>query len=171
MNKTNVTSGIELHLSESSSKIDVTDDNSLNINEDVLVDATCVFCRHSILSGDHTKCVAKTLLTKRKKRTSSASSRLKTSEKSILGMPPLDVSEEKIEKPQSKTKKSPSAYLRKKAETSWTWQRWLQNTFDFKWLPKVLTSCVTNPADPTVINSPPVSNICDAGDSNRPLDC
>ena len=66
MNKTNVTSGIDLHLSESSSRIDVTDDESLNINEDVLVDATCVFCHHSILSGDHTKCVAKTLLTKRK---------------------------------------------------------------------------------------------------------
>ena len=83
-------------------------------------DATCVFCRKSVLSGTHTKCVANTFLHLKKKRTSGISSRPATASKSILGKPPSIVSKAALVSPvvaKNNPKKDPkvSEFLKKKA--------------------------------------------------------
>ena len=140
------------------------------------------FCHKSVLSGDHAKCVANSLLNRHKKHRSGIPSRPTTASKSILGKPPTTVSNDVevtpiVEKDKSRNKPKVSEFTKKKARTSWNWQRWLQYKPNFKWIPKILTMCVSNQPEPTTsLGStltfvPYSSSSCDAGGSNCSLDC
>jgi hypothetical protein len=105
-----------------------------------------------------------------------------TASKSILGKPPTTVSNDVVvtpivEKDNSRNKPKVSEFTKKKARTSWNWQRWLQYKPNFKWIPKILTMCVSNQPEPitslgsTLTFVPSSSSSCDAGGSNRSLDC
>ena len=159
--------------------LSVTNDEPSNV---LNVNASCVFCRKSMLSSDHAKCVANSLLTHNKKRRSGIPSRPTTASKSILGKPPSTVSNNVVVNPivannNSRNMPSPSEFTIKKARSSWNWQRWLQRKQNFKWIHKILTVCASNQPEPT--NSlgstltivPSSSSLCDAGGSNCSLDC
>ena len=82
MNKTHVASDLDSNLANCNQNLNVTIDEPLNV---LNINASCVFCRQSVLSGDHTKCVANTLLNSQKKRRSGIPSRPTTASKSTLG--------------------------------------------------------------------------------------
>ena len=150
--------------------------NVLNIN------ASCVLCRKSVSSGDHTKCIANSLLNRHKKRRTGIPSRPTTASKSILGKPPSTVSNDVvvtpiIEENKSRNKPKTSEFTKKKARTSWNWQRWLQYKLEFKWIPKLLNTCASNQQEPalslgsTLTSVPSSSSSCDAGGVDCSLDC
>ena len=176
LNKTHVASDLDSNLENCNQNLNVTNAEPLNIN------ASCVFCRQSVLSGDHTKCVANNLLHRNKKRRSRFPSRPTTASKSTLGKKPTTVSNDVVVNPRSEINKSrntpkASAFTKNKAKTSWNWQRWLQYKPNFKWIPKLLNTCVSNQQEPTISSGstltsvPSLSSICDAGGSDRSLDC
>ena len=134
------------------------------------------------MSGTHTKCVANTLLHLRKKRTSGISSRPAIASKSILGKPPSIVSKVALVSPvvaKNNTKKDPkvSEFLKKKAQSTRNWQRWIEHTHNFKCMTKLMNMCVSNPMEPTPSSGsiltlvPSLSPSCDAGGSSHSLDC
>jgi hypothetical protein len=178
LNKSHVASELDSNLANCNQNLSVTNDepkNVLNIN------ASCVFCCKSVLSGDHVKCVANSLLNRHKKHRSGTPSRPTTASKSILGKPPTTVSNDVevtpiIQKEKSRNTPKVSEFTKKKARTSWNWQRWLQYKPNFQWIPKILTMCVSNQPEPTTsLGStltivPYSSSSCDAGGSNCSLD-
>lgn len=141
-----------------------------------------MFCRKSVSSGDHAKCVANSLLNRHKKRRTGIPSRPTTASKSILGQPPTMVSNDVVVTPiveQNGSRNMPttSEFTKKKAKTSWNWQRWLQYKLNFKWIPKILNTCASNQPKPalslgsTLTSVPSLSSSCDAGCSDCSLDC
>ena len=179
MNKTHVASDLDSNLANSNQNLNVTNDEPLNV---LNINASCVFCRKNVSSGDHTKCIANSLLNRHKKRRTRIPSRPITASKSILGMPPSTVSNEVEVTPisaenKSRNKPTTSEFTIKKARTSWNWQRWLQHKPDFKWIPKLLNKCASNQQEPavslgsTLTSVPSVSSSCDAGGTDCSLDC
>jgi hypothetical protein len=178
-NKTHVASDLDSNLENCNRNLNVTNDepsNVLNIN------ASCVFCRQSVLSGDHTKCVANNLLHRHKKRRSGIPSRPTNASKSTLGKPPTTVSNDVVVTPiaeinKSRNKPKASEFTKNKAKTSWNWQRWLQYKPNFKWIPKLLNICASNQQEPTISSGstltsvPSLSSSCDAGGSDCSMDC
>jgi hypothetical protein len=146
LNKNHVASELDSNLENCNKNISVTNDEPMNI---LNIYASCVFCRKSVLSGDHAKCVANSLLIRHKKSRLGTPTRPTTASKSILGKPRITVSNDVevtpiVEKDNSRNKPKVSEFTKKKARTSWNWQRWLQYKPNFKWIPKILTMCVSN---------------------------
>jgi hypothetical protein len=179
LNNTHVASDLDSNLANCNQNLNVTNDKSLNV---LNINASCVFCRKSVSSGDHTKCIANSLLNRHKKRRTRIPSRPTTASKSILGKPSSTVSNEVEVTPigaENKSRNEPttSAFNIKKAKTSWNWQRWLQYKPNFKWIPKLLNTCVSNQQEPalslgsTLTSVPSVSSSCDAGGTDSSLDC
>ena len=179
LNKTHVALDLDSNLADCNLNQCVTNAEPLNA---LNVNASCVFCHKSILSGDHSKCVANSLLSRHKKRAYGRKSRPTTASKSVLGRKPNVVSKDDIVAPvvaknSSKNMPSPSDFLKKKAKSSWNWQRWLARTHNFKWIPKIINMCASNPTEPTTPSGstltpvPSLSPSCDAGGSNCSLDC
>jgi hypothetical protein len=179
LNKTHVASELDFNLENCNRNLSVTNDEPLNVSN---FNASCVFCRKSVLSGDHAKCVANSLLKRHKKRRTGIPSRPTTASKSILGKPSTTVSNDVVvtpivEQDKSRNKPKASEFTKKKARTSWCWQRWLQYKQDFKWIPKMLTTCASNQQEPTLsldstlTSVPYSSSSCDAGGSDCSLDC
>ena len=178
-NKTHVASDLDSNMENCNPNLNVTNvepSNVLNIN------ASCVFCHKSVLSGDHTKCVANNLLHRKKKRRSGSSSRSTNASKSTLRKTPTTVSNDVVVNPKaainnSRNTPKASAFTKNKAKTSWNWQRWLQYKPNFKWIPKLLNICVSNQQEPTISSGstltsvPSLSSSFDAGGSDRSLDC
>ena len=132
--------------------------------------------------GDHTKCADNSLLHRTKKRTFGFPSRPTIASKSVLGKPPSVVSKDVVVSPivannNSKTEPIVSEFIKKKAHSSWNWQRWIQRTYNFMWIPKMLNVCASNPTEPTPSSGstltlvPSLSPLCDAGGTNSSLDC
>lgn len=179
LNKTHVASDLDSNLANCNQNLNVTNDEPLNV---LNINASCVFCRQSVLSGDHTKCVANTLLNFHKKRRSGIPSRPTTASKSTLGKPPTTVSNDVVVTPIADTKNSrnkpnTSKFTKRKAKTSWNWQRWLQYKPNFQWIPKLLNTCASNQQEPTISSGstltsvPSLSSPCDAGGSDFSMDC
>ena len=179
LNKTHVASDLDTNVADCISNVNVTNDEPLNAFK---FDASCVVCRKSMLSGDHSKCVANALLSRNKKCTSGRKSRPTIASKSVLGLKPSVVSKDDIVTPvvasnTSKDKQSLSEFTKKKAQTSWNWQCWLQKTHNFIWIPKMFNVCASNPTEPitssgsTLTTVLPLSLLDDAGGSNCSLDC
>ncbi|PWA92696.1 hypothetical protein CTI12_AA075180 [Artemisia annua] len=151
LNKTHPALDLDTDLANCNSNLCVTNDEPLNV---LKVDASCVFCRKSMLSGDHSKCVANSLLSRLKKRTLGRKSRPTNASKSVLGLMPCVVSKNDIVNPvvannTSKIMLTVTEFDIKKAKSSWNWQRWLQRTHNFKWIPKIVNMCASNPTEPT----------------------
>jgi phosphoheptose isomerase len=89
LNKNHVASEFDSNLANCNQNLSVTNDEPMNV---LNINASCVFCRKSVSSGDHAKCVANSLLNRHKKRRSGTPSRPTTASKSILGKPPTTVS-------------------------------------------------------------------------------
>jgi hypothetical protein len=179
LNKTHVASDLDSNLANCNQNLNVTNAEPLNV---LNINASCVFCRQSVLSGDHTKCVANNLLHRHNKCRSGIPSRPTTASKSTLGKTPTTVSNDVVVNPRAEINKSrntpkASVFTKNKAKTSWNWQRWLQYKPNFKWIPKLLNTCVSNQQEPTISSGstltsvPSLSSVCDAGDSDRSLDC
>ena len=178
LNKTHVASDLDSSLANCNQNLNVTNDEPLNV---LNINASCVFCRKSVSCGDHTKCIANSLLNRHKKRRTSIPLRPTTASKSNLGKPSSMVSKDEnvTISTENKPRNQPntSEFTIKKARTSWNWQRWLQHKPDFKWIPKLLNTCVSNQQEPalsmgsTLTSVPSVSSSCDAGGTDRSLDC
>ena len=179
MNKTHVASDLDSNLANCNQNLNVTNDEPLNV---LNINASCVFCRKSVSSSDHTKCIANSILNRHKKRRTRIPSRPTIASKSNLGKPSSTVSNDVAVTPigaENKSRNEPTtnAFNIKKAKTSWNWQRWLQYKPEFKWIPKLLNTCVSNQQEPalslgsTLTSVPSVSSSCDAGSSDRSLDC
>jgi hypothetical protein len=100
LNKTQVASDLDSNLANCNQNLNVTNAeplNALNIN------ASCVFCRQSVLSGDHTKCVANNLLHRHKKRRTDIPSRSTTASKYTLGKLTTTVSNDVVVTPHQKS--------------------------------------------------------------------
>ena len=178
-NKNHVASDLDSNLENCNQNLNVTNYEPLNV---LNINASCVFCRKSVSSGDHEKCVANSLLNRHKKRRTGIPSRPTIASKSILGKPPSTVSNVVvvtpiIEENKSRNKPKPSEFTKKKARTSWNWQRWLQYKPEFKWIPKLLKTCASNQQEPalslgsTLTSVPSSSSSCDAGGADCSLDC
>jgi hypothetical protein len=179
LNKTHVASDLDSNLANCNQDLNVTSDVPLNV---LNINASCVFCRKNVSSGDHTKCVASSPLYRHKKRRTGILFRPTTASKSILGKPQSTVSNDVEVTPilqENKPRNKPitSEFNIKKAKTSWNWQRWLQHRPDFKWIPKLLNTCVSNQQEPTLslgstlTSVPSSSSSCDAGGTDCSLDC
>jgi hypothetical protein len=59
LNKTHVASDLDSNLANCNQNLNVTNDEPLNV---LNINASCVFCRKCVSSGDHIKCVANSLL-------------------------------------------------------------------------------------------------------------
>jgi cytochrome c553 len=179
LNKNHVASDLDSNLANCNQDLNVTNDVPLNV---LNINASCVFCRKNVSSGDHTKCVANSLLNRHKKRRTGIPFRSTTASKSTLGKPPSTVFNDVEVTPiilenKSRNKPKTSAFNTKKAKTSWIWQRWLQHKPDFKWIPKLLKTCASNQQEPalslgsTLTSVPSSSSSCDAGGTDNSLDC
>jgi hypothetical protein len=179
LNKTHVALNLDSNLANCNQNRNVTNDAPLNV---LNINASCVFCRKNVSSGDHTKCVANSLLNRHKKRRTGITFRSTTASKSTLGKPPSTVSNDVEVAPislenKSRNKPITSEFNTKKAKTSWNWQRWLQHKPDFKWIPKLLNTCASNQQEPalslgsTLTSVPSSSSSCDAGGTDCSLDC
>jgi hypothetical protein len=179
LNKTHVASDLDSNLANFNQNLNVTNDKPLNV---LNINASCVFCCKSVSSGDHTTCIANSLINRHKKRRTCIPFRPTTASKSILGKPPTTVSNDVvvtpiIEENKSRNKPKTSEFNTKKAKTSWNWQRWLQCKPDFKWIPKLLNKCASNQQEPalslgsTLTSVPSSSSSCDAGGADCSLDC
>jgi hypothetical protein len=175
LNKTYVASDLDSNLENCNQNLNVTNAEPFNVN------ASCVFCRQSVLSGDHTKCVANNLSHRHKKRRSGIPSKPSYAFKPTLGKPPTTVSNDVVVTPtaeinNSRNKPKAIEFTKNKAKTSWNWQRWLQYKPNFKWIPKLLHPCTSNQQEPTISSGstltsvPSLSSPCDAGGSDRSLD-
>ena len=102
--------------------------------------------------------------------------------KSVLGLKPIVVSKNAVVTPvvennSPKNLPSLSEFTKKKARSSWKWQRWLHKSHNFKWIPKIINMCASNPTEPitssgsTLTIVPSSSHLCDAGGANHSLDC
>ena len=100
----------------------------------------------------------------------------------MLGTKPVVVADTVIEthivaNKNPKKVHSPSEFTKKKARSSWLWQRWLQRTPSFKWIPKIINMCSSNPTEPltssgsTLTIVPSALSSCDAGGSTHSVDC
>jgi hypothetical protein len=179
LNKTHVASDLDSNLANCNQNLNIMNDEPLNV---LNINASCVFCRKSVSSGDHTKCIANSLINRHQKCRIRIPSRPTTASKSNLGKPPSTVSND-LEVTsigaENKSRNEPptSAFNIKKARTSWNWQRWLQHKPDFKWIPKLLNTCASNQQEPahslgsTLTSVPSVSSSCDAGGTDCSLDC
>ena len=179
LNNNHVTIDLDCDLATCNPNMSVTNDvsrTSLSFN------ASCVFCRKSMLSGDHSKCVATSLLTRLKKLTKGKKSRPTTASKSKLGLTPPVVSKDVVATPlvePNNPKNLPllSDFTKSKARSSWKWQRWLTKMHNFAWIPKGVISCASNQPEPTTSSGstltrvPSSSPSCDAGGANHSLDC
>jgi hypothetical protein len=146
LNKTHVASDLDSNMANCNQNLNVTNDVPLNV---LNINASCVFCRKSVSSGVHTKCIANSLLNRQKKRRKGIPFRPTTASKSRLGKLSSTVSNDVVVTPiikenKSRNKPIASEFTKKKAKTSWNWQRWLQYKPDFKWIPKLLNSCAAN---------------------------
>jgi hypothetical protein len=179
LNKTHVASDLDSNLENCNQNLNLTNDVPLNV---LNINASCVFCRKNVSSGDHTKCIANSLFNRHKKRRTGIPFRSTTASKSILGKPPSTVSNDVdvtpiIQENNSRNKTNTSEFNTKKAKTSWNWQRWLQHKPDFKWIPKLLNTCASNQQEPalslgsTLTSVPSSSSSCDAGGADCSLDC
>ena len=179
LNKTHVASDLDSNLANCNQDLNVTNDEPLNV---LNINASCVFCRENVSSGDHKTCLANSLVYRLKKRRKGIPSRTTIASKSILGKPPPTVSDKDVVTPtinenKSRNKPITSEFVKKKARTSWYWQRWLQYKPDFTWIPKLLKSCVSNQLEPalslgsTITSVPSSSSSCDAGGTDCSLDC
>jgi hypothetical protein len=179
LNKNHVASDLGSNLANCNQDLNVTNDVPLNV---LNINASCVFCRKHVSSGDHTKCVANSLPSRHKKRRKGIPFRSTTASKSTLGKPPSTVSNDVEATPiilenKSRHKPNTSAFNTKKAQTSWNWQRWLQHKPDFIWIPKLLNTCAANQQEPalslgsTLTSVPSSSSSCDAGGTDNSLDC
>jgi FtsZ-binding cell division protein ZapB len=177
--KNHVASDLDSNLANCNQDLNVTNDVPLNV---LNINASCVFCRKNVSFGDHTKCVANSLLNRHKKRRTDIPLRSTTASKSTLGKPPSTVSNDVEVTPiilenKSRNKPITSEFNTKKAKTSWNWQRWLQHKPDFKWIPKLLNTCASNQQEPalslgsTLTSVPSLSSSCDAGGTDNSLDC
>ena len=124
LNKTHVASDLDSNLANCNQNLNVTNDEHLNV---LNINASCVFCHNSVSSGDHTKCIANSLLNRHKKHRTRIPLRPTTASKSILGKPPSTVSNEVEVTPisaenKSRNKPITSEFTEKKARTSWNWQ-------------------------------------------------
>ena len=178
-NKTHVTTALESSLSKNNSNVSVMNDEPMcafNMN------ASCVFCRKSILSGNHTQCVVKYRLSPKQKQQSGIPSRPTKPSKSRLGKGKSVVSRSAIITPlvaKNDPKKNVvvTEFIKLKASTTWNWQRWIEKTHKFHWIPKCISVCDSNQTEPTsslgstLTVVPPLSPLCDAGGANSSLDC
>ena len=100
----------------------------------------------------------------------------------MLGKPPSVVSKVAVVSPivaKNNSKKEPivSDFIKKKAQSTRNWQRWIEHTHNFKWMPKLMNMCASNPMEPTPSSGsiltlvPSLSPSCDAGGSSHSLDC
>jgi hypothetical protein len=178
LNKNHVASDSDSNLANCNQDLNVTNDVPLNV---LNINASCVFCRKNVSSGDHTKCVANSPFYRHKKRRNDILFKPTTASKSILGKPPTTVSNDVEVTPiilenKSRNKPITSEFNIMKAKTSWNWQRWLQHKPDFKWIPKLLNTCVSNKQEPalslgsTLTSVPSSSSSCDTGGTDCSLD-
>lgn len=177
MNKTHVASDLDSNIKTCNFDINVTNAKSLNVSN---ANASCIFCRKSMMFGTHDHCVANSLLLRARKHTNGILSRPTIASKSALGKELTVVSKPVLSDPiaintSPKKMASPSAVSKTKDQSSWIWLKWLQHTPSFKWLPKhMCASNVTEPIDHTgskFTTIPSSSSSYDNGDPNRTLDC
>jgi hypothetical protein len=125
LNKTHIALDLDSNLANCNQDLNVTNDVPLNV---LNINASCVFCRKNVSSGDHTKCVANSLLNCHKKRRTGIPFRPTTASKSTLGKLPSTVSNDVevtpiIQENKSRDKPITSEFNTKKAKASWNWQR------------------------------------------------
>jgi hypothetical protein len=121
LNNTHVASDLDSNLANCNQNLNVTNDEPLNV---LNINASCVFCRKSVSSGDHIKCIANSLLNRHKKCRIGIPFRPTTASKSILGKPPSTISNDVVVTPIideniSRNKPKTSEFTTKKARTSW----------------------------------------------------
>ena len=118
LNKTHVALDLDSNLADCNLNQCVTNAEPLKT---LNVNASCVFCRKNISSGDHATCVANSLLSHHKKRAYGRKSRPTTASKSVLGRKPNVVSKDDVVNPvvannTSRNMPSLSNLLRRKHE-------------------------------------------------------
>lgn len=178
-NKNHVSTALGSSFSKNNSNVSVTNDEPMCAFK---LNASCVFCHKNILSGDHAKCVLNLRLNQRKKRTSGVPTRPKIPSRSnLVKMPPVVSSNAVVAPVAAKTKSTKTVvvteFIKRKASTTSNWQRWLEKTHHFNWIPKATNVHVSNPLEPTTSSGstltvvPSLSLLCDAGGTSSSLDC